>query len=82
MLESRFGFLRRGVTDACLNLLGKRPCVNERLARYAISSENTRGQDLMTDVGMKSRQDDLHGRLLRSLTTSVLVTGSRVPKWT
>ena len=43
------------MTDACLKLVGKQPSENDRLARCEIASENTDEQDLIMDVGTKSR---------------------------
>ena len=64
---SRPGLFWRGVTCANLNLSGKEPLYNDRLARLEIISENTMDQDLVGDVGMKSIEDDLVEDLLMSL---------------
>ena len=53
--------MSKGVTAANLNLVGKIPCVNDRLASLAMSSENTDGHRLSNEVGMKSTDDDLDG---------------------
>jgi hypothetical protein len=47
------------VTDACLKLVGKQPSENDRLAKCEITSENTDEQDLIIDVGTKSRTEVL-----------------------
>jgi hypothetical protein len=41
LLDSRPGFLRRGVMRARLKVDGKRPSLNDRLASLAIRSEKT-----------------------------------------
>ena len=45
---SRFGFLRIGVTEACLNFDEKTPLEKERFERWAIRSEKRAGHDLTT----------------------------------
>jgi len=37
---------------ACLKEVGKRPSLKERLARFAMSSDKTPGQDLIREEGM------------------------------
>ena len=74
---SRFGFLRMGEMEACLNFDGKTPLEKERLARWAIRSEKRAGHDLTTEVGMKSRTDVFEGMDDNILQTSDAVTGSR-----
>jgi len=74
---SRFGFLRMGETEACLNLDGKTPLEKDRFARLAISSEKRAGHDLSTEVGTKSRTDVFEGMDDSILMTSDEVTGSR-----
>lgn len=59
---------------ACLNIAGKQPSVNERLASLAMSSEKIAGQALNREVGIKSRGDDLQVMLARMLWTSSAVT--------
>ena len=73
MSGSREGFLSKGVTAAALNLAGKVPSEKERFASLAMSSENTDGQSLSKDVGMKSTEDDLDGMDAMSLRTSSTV---------
>ena len=69
------GFFRMGVTSACLKEAGKVPCENERFASLAMSMEKTPEHDLISDVGTKSRADDLAGSELRMPKTSLGVTG-------
>ena len=58
------------MTCAAVNLVGKCPELNERLAKWAISSEKTELHDLIMEVGIKSMLDDLHGRPESKLETS------------
>ena len=66
--------MSKGVTAAALNLAGKVPSEKERFASLAMSSENTDGQSLSEDVGMKSKEEDLDGMDAMSLRTSFTVT--------
>ena len=50
----------------------------ERLARFAIISENTEEEDLIREVGMKSSGDDFGGIAWRILRTSLAQTLGRV----
>ena len=61
-----------------VNLSEKEPCYIDRLARLEIMSENTMELDLMSDVGMKSIENDLLEYLLMSLRTSDGVTEGNV----
>jgi hypothetical protein len=54
--ESRFGFLRRGVTDAILKIEGKTPWLKERFASVAMISEKTELHDFSNDVAIKSQE--------------------------
>jgi len=54
---SRFGFLRMGEMDACLNLDGKNPSESNRFARWAIILEKRAEHDLSKKVRIKSRTD-------------------------
>ena len=76
MSGSREGFLSKGVTAAALNLAGKVPSEKEKFASLAMSSENTDGQSLSKDVGMKSTEDDLDGMDAMSLRTPSTVTSA------
>ena len=58
------------MTAADLNMAGKVPSEKERLASLAIISENTDGQSLSNEVGMKSTDDDFEGMEVISLRTS------------
>ena len=60
--------------EASLNLAGKIPWENERLARVAIISENTSGQSLINDVRMKSTEEDFDGMDEINFNTSSAVT--------
>ena len=55
------------MTAADLNMVGKVPSEKERLASLAIISENTDGQSLSNEVGMKSTDDDFEGMEVISL---------------
>ena len=68
-------FSRIGVMRACLKEAGKVPCENERFASLAMSVEKTPEHDLRSDVGTKSRAEDLGGIELRMPKTSLGVTG-------
>ena len=50
----------------------------ERLARFAIVSENTEEHELSREVGMKSSGDDFGGIAWRILRTSLAETLGRV----
>ena len=67
------------MTAADLNMTGKMPSEKKRLANLAIISENTDGQSLSSDVGMKSTDDDFDGMdviNLRTSSTETLATDS------
>jgi len=64
-----------GVTEACLQRVGKLPSAKERFARYAIISENTTLQRKRREVVIMSIVDDLAGEDLRTRVTSAAVTG-------
>ena len=66
---SRHGFLRRGETEADLKRVGNIPWLNDRLARWAIRSEKTEGHDFRREEGMKSREEDFNGKVVRILRT-------------
>lgn len=51
------------------------PSAKERLASAASNSEKTHGQDLITDGGMTSTEDDLCGVEASMRRTSEAVTG-------
>ena len=70
----------RGVICASLRWDGKTPWLNERFARWAMRDENVEEHALMSDVGMKSRLDDLGCKEWRSFETSAGVTGETVEK--
>ena len=53
-----------------MNLVGKWPELNERLAKWSISSEKTERHDLIIEVGITFMLDDLYGRLESKLETS------------
>ncbi len=53
-----------------MNIEGKQPSENDKLARVEISSENTVEQDLMSEVGKKSADEHLAGNELIRLWTS------------
>ena len=55
------------MTAADLNMVGKVPSEKERLASLAIISDNTDGQSLSNEVGMKSTDDDFEGMEVISL---------------
>ena len=55
-----------GVTTADRNVEGKMPSAKDMLARLEISSENTAGQDLISEVGTKSTDEVLGFRELIS----------------
>ena len=69
-----FGFLRSGVIWAILKLDGKIPCTKERFARWAMSGEKVEEHDLISEVEMKSRLEDLGWVKWRSFETSESVT--------
>ena len=60
---SRFGFLRTGVTIACLRVAGKTPEEREQLIILVIGSTRQSTQRFSSTVGMGylSRQQDLFG---------------------
>ena len=60
----------RGVICASLRWDGKTPWLNERFARWAMRDENVEEHALMSDVGMKSRLDDLGCKEWRCFETS------------
>ena len=67
------------MTAADLNMVGKMPSEKERLASLAIISENTDGQSVSSEVGMKSTDDDFEGMdviNLRTSSTETLATDS------
>ena len=80
-----FGFLRSGVIWAILKLDGKTPCTKERFARWAMSGEKVDEHNLISEVGMKSRLEDLGWVEWRSLETSadvtVVMVENRSPEW-
>jgi len=51
--------------------------LNDKLARWAIRSEKTVGQDLRSLDGKKSSVEDFKGEVFRILKTSEGVTGER-----
>ena len=59
-----------GVTLAHLKEEGKRPSLNERFASVDIRSEKTPEQDLRSEVGIKSMDEDFGGIMERILATS------------
>ena len=59
---------------AILKLDGKTPCTKERFARWAMRGENVEEHNLINEVGMKSRLEDLGWVEWRSFETSVDVT--------
>ena len=67
-------FLRIGITRACLKEAEKVPCENERFASLAMSMEKTSEHNLISDVGTKSRAEDLAGIELRMPKTPLGVT--------
>ena len=70
---------------AILKLDGKTPCVKERFARWAMSGEKVEEHNLIREVGMKSRLEDLGWVECRSFETSVdvtvVMTENRSPEW-
>ena len=80
MSGSSEGFLNRGVTTCIIDYgLPIFPSEKEILASLAIISENTDGQSLSSDVGMKSMDDDFEGMDVinqRTSSTETLVTDS------
>ena len=80
-----FGFLRSGVIWAILKLDGKTPSTKERFARWAMSGEKVEEHNLISEVGMKSRLEDLGWVEWRSLETSadvtVVMVENRSPEW-
>ena len=64
-----------GVTEACLNRVGKLPSTKERFARCANISENTTLQHKRREVGIMSIVDDLAVEELRTRVISAAVTG-------
>ena len=70
LLESRSGFLSKGVTRADLKQDGKHPSAKDRLAKCAIRWEKTSEQETISGVGMKFIGDDLGTMFLRRLKTS------------
>ena len=70
---------------AILKLDGKTTCTKERFARWAMSGENVEEHNLINEVGMKSRFEDLGWVERRSFETSVDVTvvmaENRSPEW-
>ena len=67
LLESRLGFLSKGVTRADLRHDGKCPSAKDSLAKRAIRWEKTSEQESIRDVGIKSIWDNLGAMLLRRL---------------
>ena len=55
--------------------MGKTSCEKDKLARLEMRSEKTPEQDLRSEVGMKSRGEDLAGIELRIAKTSSGETG-------
>jgi len=55
-----------GVTEASLNRVGNLPSTKDRLAKYAIISENTSLQRKRREVGIMSIVEDLAGEELRT----------------
>jgi hypothetical protein len=70
---------------AILKLDGKTPCTKERFARWAMSGEKVEEHNLISEVGMKSRLEDLGWVEWRSLETSadvtVVMVEKRSPEW-
>ena len=65
----RYGRLRRGGTSACLKEEGKEPSRKDKFARVTINSEKTPEHDLISDVGIKSIDEDSAGdEAMRSWT--------------
>ena len=75
MSLSSVGFLRRGVTIACLNLSGKTPSRREMLLMMVIGVMRTSRYSLMMKVGQGSKPHYLAGDLNMSFLTSSLVNG-------
>ena len=68
-----------------LKLDGKTPCTKERFARWAMSGEKVEEHNLIREVGMKSRLEELGWVECRSFETSVdvkvVMTENRSPEW-
>ena len=76
--ESKVDFLSSGITRACFKEIGNTPDFIDKLHRRDMTGAIIFERRLSNQVGIGSRQYDLHGGVLRSLTISSTVTGSKL----
>jgi hypothetical protein len=78
MSGSKFDFLSRGITRACFKDIGNTPDFKDKLHRRDMTGAIFVERRLSNQVGIGSRQHDLHGAVFRSFTISSTVTASKL----